>query len=242
MAAVDADADPLAAAGRIDQHRQLVEVAAERSLGAGGVLEQDRAALGLGEDLADHLARARDASSSGSFLREPAWRTTPSAPIASPSRTACSERGQRLLADLLVGGRRVDQVDGVDHHRSERRGGERLVEGGEVVRPVVASAARRAGSGGRSGSRRSRARRRARRRWAARPAVETCAPISTWTEPLRVRFAPSPTGALHIGGARTALYNWLVGPGIGRDDWSCGSRTPTASAPPRRTSSRSSTR
>ncbi len=26
---------------------------------------------------------------------------------------------------------------------------------------------------------------------------------------VRVRFAPSPTGYLHIGGARTALYNWL---------------------------------
>jgi glutamyl-tRNA synthetase len=26
---------------------------------------------------------------------------------------------------------------------------------------------------------------------------------------VKVRFAPSPTGALHIGGARTALYNWL---------------------------------
>jgi glutamyl-tRNA synthetase len=26
---------------------------------------------------------------------------------------------------------------------------------------------------------------------------------------MRVRFAPSPTGLLHIGGARTALYNWL---------------------------------
>ena len=25
----------------------------------------------------------------------------------------------------------------------------------------------------------------------------------------RVRFAPSPTGPLHIGGVRTALYNWL---------------------------------
>jgi len=25
----------------------------------------------------------------------------------------------------------------------------------------------------------------------------------------RVRFAPSPTGFLHIGGARTALFNWL---------------------------------
>src|SRR6478752_6160082 len=27
---------------------------------------------------------------------------------------------------------------------------------------------------------------------------------------MRLRFAPSPTGALHIGGARTALYNWLL--------------------------------
>jgi glutamyl-tRNA synthetase len=35
------------------------------------------------------------------------------------------------------------------------------------------------------------------------------------TESQRVRFAPSPTGALHIGGARTALYNWLVARGTG---------------------------
>src|SRR5947208_2550700 len=26
----------------------------------------------------------------------------------------------------------------------------------------------------------------------------------------RVRFAPSPTGYLHVGGARTALFNWLL--------------------------------
>jgi glutamyl/glutaminyl-tRNA synthetase len=32
---------------------------------------------------------------------------------------------------------------------------------------------------------------------------------------IRVRFAPSPTGALHIGGARTALYNWLLARGQG---------------------------
>ncbi len=32
---------------------------------------------------------------------------------------------------------------------------------------------------------------------------------------MRVRFAPSPTGALHIGGARTALYNWLLAHGPG---------------------------
>jgi glutamyl-tRNA synthetase len=29
------------------------------------------------------------------------------------------------------------------------------------------------------------------------------------TAGIRVRFAPSPTGFLHVGGARTALYNWL---------------------------------
>ncbi|HEY7993678.1 MAG TPA: glutamate--tRNA ligase [Candidatus Eremiobacteraceae bacterium] len=29
------------------------------------------------------------------------------------------------------------------------------------------------------------------------------------TERVRVRFAPSPTGFLHVGGARTALFNWL---------------------------------
>lgn len=30
------------------------------------------------------------------------------------------------------------------------------------------------------------------------------------SSPARVRFAPSPTGTLHVGGARTALYNWLI--------------------------------
>ena len=29
------------------------------------------------------------------------------------------------------------------------------------------------------------------------------------SEPVVTRFAPSPTGFLHIGGGRTALFNWL---------------------------------
>ncbi len=33
--------------------------------------------------------------------------------------------------------------------------------------------------------------------------------MSTTSETVRVRFAPSPTGFLHVGGARTALYNYL---------------------------------
>ena len=98
----------------------------------------------------------------------------------------------------------------MDHHRLDRRAVHRLAEGGEVLVAVagrpphpralvedldrVAAAAR---------SPRSIALGRP-------PAVETCAPINMTDENLRFRFAPSPTGALHIGGARTALYNWLA--------------------------------
>ena len=32
---------------------------------------------------------------------------------------------------------------------------------------------------------------------------------------VRVRFAPSPTGDLHVGGARTALFNWLMARKLG---------------------------
>ncbi len=33
--------------------------------------------------------------------------------------------------------------------------------------------------------------------------------VKSEQKPVRVRFAPSPTGPLHIGGVRTALFNWL---------------------------------
>src|SRR3954471_16502834 len=37
------------------------------------------------------------------------------------------------------------------------------------------------------------------------------------SDPARVvtRFAPSPTGYLHVGGARTALFNWLLARHVG---------------------------
>jgi len=35
------------------------------------------------------------------------------------------------------------------------------------------------------------------------------APADSGAAPPRLRFAPSPTGYLHVGGARTALFNWL---------------------------------
>src|SRR6266508_6856232 len=36
-----------------------------------------------------------------------------------------------------------------------------------------------------------------------------CSRRTEMASPVRVRFAPSPTGHLHVGGARTALFNWL---------------------------------
>jgi glutamyl-tRNA synthetase len=42
-----------------------------------------------------------------------------------------------------------------------------------------------------------------------RPGVDFLYNRGSMAESVRVRFAPSPTGHLHVGGARTALFNWL---------------------------------
>ena len=55
------------------------------------------------------------------------------------------------------------------------------------------------------------------------------------SKPVRVRFAPSPTGELHIGGARTAIYNWAFARAMGGASFFA-SKTPTLNVPPRKTS------
>src|SRR5437762_2406251 len=47
-------------------------------------------------------------------------------------------------------------------------------------------------------------------RAAGTPAARFCTPLAKEGQSMvRTRFAPSPTGFLHIGGVRTALFNWL---------------------------------
>ena len=49
------------------------------------------------------------------------------------------------------------------------------------------------------------------------PAAETAASyLPPAGAPVRVRFAPSPTGSLHVGGGRTALFDWLFAHGEAR--------------------------
>lgn len=49
--------------------------------------------------------------------------------------------------------------------------------------------------------------------------AEVSTPTTTTTkqQPVRVRFAPSPTGHLHLGGLRTALFNYLLAKKTGGD-------------------------
>ncbi|KIZ03334.1 glutamyl-tRNA synthetase [Monoraphidium neglectum] len=61
----------------------------------------------------------------------------------------------------------------------------------------------------------SGSRRAARVTAAATQVAEAPAPAVATGDKIKVRFAPSPTGNLHVGGARTALFNWLYARKVG---------------------------
>ena len=71
MAAVEADAEALAAAGRVEQRGELAEGAPERPARARRVLQVQRAALRLGQRLADDGARPPDRGPDLARLRRP---------------------------------------------------------------------------------------------------------------------------------------------------------------------------
>ena len=99
VAGVQADAEALVAARGLDQRRQLLERAPERPAGAGGVLEVQRAGLGLGQRLGDRHrprapapARPRPSAPSRGAARRSA-RPAPRPPGAPRSARSATSRG-----------------------------------------------------------------------------------------------------------------------------------------------------
>src|SRR3954447_165101 len=221
-AGVQADPEALVASGGVDERRELVEGAPERAARAGGVLEMEGAAVALGQRLADDLPRARNRGLDAAGLRGPGVEHD-AARAELVARLQRDDEGvARLAAHRAVGRRGVEEVHGMDEQRVDPAAALGLVVGGDLLvgvdrRPPGARAlveeldratalltaaldrVRRAAGGGDVGA----------DQHAGAPAVS----IRRWgvlSQGMRVRFAPSPTGALHIGGARTALYNWLL--------------------------------
>ena len=136
VAGVEAEAEALAAAGQLDQLGGLVEVAPQQPFVPGGLLEQERTAVavlqGRGDDFGSPLHRRVERLA---FLRAGVQDDPGGADlVADPQRVR--QRAQRLLAQLGVLGRAVDQVDRVDHHGFDRRALHRLAKRGEVLLAV----------------------------------------------------------------------------------------------------------
>src|SRR5207248_2608424 len=173
------------------------------------------AALGLLQRLRDQLPRASDRLLDVARLRRTGVEDDSGRAERVAGLQRRDQRRERLLADLAVLGGRVQQVHGVDEQRLDAARAERLVVGLELLVRV-----RRRAPGARilvedlDGVRAGlhSALDRLRRPTGGGDMGTDQHLTSTL---MRVRFAPSPTGALHIGGARTALYNWLLARGQG---------------------------
>ena len=149
------------------------------------------------------------------------------APVDAPtSRSRRRSSATRASADDDVRGlARRDVVHGADHEYGVRRA---LVDAvpDAVLRLPAAGAGAASTSSAASCERRSLDRTRRRH----------------VPDESQVRFSPAPTGSLHVGGARTALFNWLFARHHGGERSCCGSRTPTSPARARSGSSGSRTR
>ncbi|KAI8465731.1 MAG: non-discriminatory gln-glu-trna synthetase [Monoraphidium minutum] len=87
--------------------------------------------------------------------------------------------------------------------------GQRLLQRGGMRASACVSQLRQASKA--TGS----SRRAARVSASATQVAEAPAPVRATGDKIKVRFAPSPTGNLHVGGARTALFNWLYARKVG---------------------------
>ena len=117
----------------VEQPGQLLERAPERAARARGVLEVQRAVLGLGERLAQHDARACNGRGRIAALGRARVQHDGVGSDGGADAQRVGHRRKRLRADLLILAGAVDQVDRVDQDGLDVRVGERRPECGEVL-------------------------------------------------------------------------------------------------------------
>ena len=140
VAGVQAHAEALLAAGGLDQAGELLEAAPERPAGAGGVLQ-----VAAGSPRSRPAPRGSCpparliALPTSPVLAEPGCSTTPAAPMRGARAQGVGQRPQRFAAHVAVLAGAVEQVDGVDHDRLHRAGGEGLAERARLLVRVDAA-------------------------------------------------------------------------------------------------------
>ena len=135
MAAVEADADALVA---VEQVEELAPAPRSPCRAGRSCPPCSRAGSGRRSGVAQRAGQSpgppgASRARCGSPLRAPACRTTPSAPIPSPTRSAWVSEAIDFSRTSLSFEAAIDQVDGVDHRRLHRRGLIGRAVGGEVV-------------------------------------------------------------------------------------------------------------
>ena len=140
VAGVEADAEPLAAAGDLDQPRELLERAPQRAARAGGVLQVQLAVAGLRQRLGDRGAGTVERRVDGAAALQRRARVQHDGVRAQRGAGAqrAGQRRERLGAEVRVLGGRVEQVDGVDQQRVDVRVAHRRAEVRDLLAGVLA--------------------------------------------------------------------------------------------------------
>ena len=213
VAGIEADAEVRVSSEPIDEDGELVDRAADRTAGAGRILEQEPSRI---RAPVEHTLDGREHALESRFEAGPEVRADVEDDPVGLDRAGdvdgVLEGGDRFLVDRVVRSRQVDEVervadDGADTGLNAPRL-EALEVFGWVVRGPPSARALREDLDGVAPDALDAVDRRvdpaSRRDVSPEEHRDTLDAVS-----VRVRFAPSPTGLLHVGGVRTALFNWL---------------------------------
>ena len=143
MARVEADAEPRVPVERVDEDRELVDRAADRAAGAGGVLEQEPGRVGAA---VEHLSSAGTQRSTPAFKPGAEVRADVEDDAVGLDRAGRvdgrAHRRAALAVDRLVRRREVAEVERVHEHGADPGLGSPLAEAREILLGVLGEAPR----------------------------------------------------------------------------------------------------